>query len=193
MINVALAETYVETKRTEYIDFIEHFGESVRFEEDKWVCDKLRRAPSEGKYDFTLYFTNIPEKYREIAKFFSALRIVAGTTIGTVSVDVCNLKNSLIFGTLNTVTLNCICAMSLLQVCSINILKATGTWQKPQSAEFGRLLACFSKQWTDRMAIPLKTLSQPYRHIVTRKESLTTCISLKAWLHNWILFLKKIR
>jgi hypothetical protein len=92
MTNVALAENYVENKKAEYIDFVERLGESVRFSEDKWVCDKLRRAPSEGKHDFTLYFNKIPEKYREVVKYFSALRIVAGTTVGTVSVDICNLK-----------------------------------------------------------------------------------------------------
>jgi integrase len=101
MSSVVMTEIYRDNKRAEYINFVERLGMAVRFSEDKWVCDKLRRSSAETARDFTLHFTKTPEQYREIVKYFSALRIINGTTIGTVMIDVCNFNKFLRFWVLN--------------------------------------------------------------------------------------------
>ena len=101
MNSAVLTEEFTDGKKKEYAHFVENLGTHVRFSENKWICDKLRRSPAEGTHSFALYFTKIPEQYREIVKYFSAIRIINGIVIGTVMVDVTNLNKFLDFLTVN--------------------------------------------------------------------------------------------
>jgi integrase len=99
MISVVIAEDFMGSKKAEYINFIEHLGSNVKFSENKWVCDKLRRSPAEDASVFTLYFGRIPEQHREIVKHFSAIRIIQGKTIATAKASISDLARFFDFWT----------------------------------------------------------------------------------------------
>ena len=71
-----VAETFELSRNVEYIKFAGQLGSRVCFYDDKWVCDSLRRSPSERANLFTLYFGRIPEPYREMVKYFSIINLI---------------------------------------------------------------------------------------------------------------------
>ena len=91
MNNVVITEDFKSVKKAEYINFLEHMGARVRFSEDKWVCDKLRRSPADDAGAFTLYFSGIPEQHRETVKYFSVIRLIQGCAIKTVKTNITGL------------------------------------------------------------------------------------------------------
>jgi len=91
MSSIVLAENFISGKKSEYMRFAEQLGSNVCFSEDKWICDKLRRAPSEDAGIITLYFSKIPDQHKEMVKYFSIIRIIQGITIGSAKVDVVGL------------------------------------------------------------------------------------------------------
>lgn len=91
MSSAVIAENFISAKKTEYIGFVAHLGANVRFSDDKWVCDNLRRAPAEKANVFTLYFNKIPEQHREMVKYFSAISLIRKKSIATVKTYVCDL------------------------------------------------------------------------------------------------------
>jgi len=86
-----VAETFELSRNVEYIKFAGQLGSRVCFYDDKWVCDSLRRSPSERANLFTLYFGRIPEPYREMVKYFSIINLIRGKKISTVKSYVCDL------------------------------------------------------------------------------------------------------
>ena len=99
MSSIVLAENFISSKKAEYIRFAEQLGSNVCFLEDKWRCDKLRRAPAEDFGSFTLYFSKVPDQYKEMVKYFSIIRIIQGLTIGSAKVDVVGLTKFFDFWT----------------------------------------------------------------------------------------------
>jgi integrase len=91
MISAIIAENFICAKKNEYVGFVDHLGTGVCFLDDKWVCDRLRRAPSEKASDFTLYFSKIPEQHREMVKYFSIINLICGKSITTVRTYISDL------------------------------------------------------------------------------------------------------
>lgn len=91
MSSVIIAENFICSKKNEYIGFVNHLGSGICFSDDKWVCDRLRRAPSEKTSVFTLYFDRISEQHREMVKYFSIISLIRGRSIATVRTYVCDL------------------------------------------------------------------------------------------------------
>jgi integrase len=84
MTGAVVIEDYSSNKKNEYIHFVGQLGAGVRFSEDRWVCDKLRRAPSENVASFTVCFSGIPEQHKEIVKCYCAISLIQGKTMGTI-------------------------------------------------------------------------------------------------------------
>ena len=84
MDSAVIVESFVSGKKAEYMRFAEQLGSSVCFSDDKWLCDKLRRSPAQYKHQITLYFSGVPEQYRDMAKYFSVICIICGKTMNTV-------------------------------------------------------------------------------------------------------------
>lgn len=78
-----LAVGYEDMQKKEYRRFIENLGEDVCFEEDTWICNKRIRSAAEMESDVTLYFSKIPEAYKNAVKCFIAVQLVAGSGIAT--------------------------------------------------------------------------------------------------------------
>lgn len=87
MSSAVIFEDFKNNKKADYISFVEHLGSCICFSDDKWICDTFLRAPTETPSRITLYFSKIPEHYRDMVKYFSAIRLIQGKAIGTVILD----------------------------------------------------------------------------------------------------------
>ena len=91
MTGAVIFETFKNGKEAEYRRFVEHLGNDVRFTEDKWVCDKLRRSPAETTAHLTLIFNGLPNQYRDTVKYFAALRFIQGKSLATIKTHIVDL------------------------------------------------------------------------------------------------------
>jgi site-specific recombinase XerD len=91
MSGAIVLEAFKNAKKDEYIRFAEHLGAEVRFSEDKWICENMRRSPAETPPDLTLYFHRIPERHRDTVKYFSVILLIQGKSIRTVKMYTSNL------------------------------------------------------------------------------------------------------
>ncbi|MDR0287037.1 MAG: hypothetical protein LBI03_04920, partial [Clostridiales bacterium] len=91
MISAIMAESFKDHKKAEYIRFAENLGTGIRFSEDKWICDKLRRAPAEKTNIFTLYFHQIPVQYSDMVKYFSLICFIQGKAVSSIKNNITNL------------------------------------------------------------------------------------------------------
>ncbi len=62
-------------------ELLNRLGTNILFEEDTWVCDKLKDSPSKARNQYTLYFKTIPERYRVLAKQFSLMENIKVSTL----------------------------------------------------------------------------------------------------------------
>lgn len=91
MLNFAVSETFINDKKLEYTHFAENLGSAVDFQNDKWICDKLRRAPTDRPCDYTLYFAKVPEIYRDAVKYFAVISFIRGRTLSSARAYIHNL------------------------------------------------------------------------------------------------------
>ena len=91
MNSAIVAEAFSETKKTEYIGFAEKLGVDVCFTSDKWICDTLRRSPTEKTGTYTLYFDRIPALHKDAVKYFAIISLVQNKSIATVKTYIGNL------------------------------------------------------------------------------------------------------
>lgn len=101
MNSAVIAETFSDAKKTEYIGFAERLGTNVRFTSDKWICDTLRRSPSEKAGVFTLYFDRIPALHKDTVKYFAIISLVQNKSIATVKTYICDLIRFFDFWTIH--------------------------------------------------------------------------------------------
>jgi hypothetical protein len=73
-ISVALPYEGDSTKRI-LGERLQVFSTNSLFYDDKWIMDKAKRSGGENISDYTLYFTTIPLKYRDIFKWYALLRL----------------------------------------------------------------------------------------------------------------------
>jgi len=90
-IQLKYAESYDVIKKARYIEFVGSLGADVRFDYDTWLCTNLRRYPYEDNHKLAVYFSAIPPEYRELVKYFAAIRFLNGITIGTVKSNITSL------------------------------------------------------------------------------------------------------
>lgn len=84
MNSAAVAETFSDAKKEEYIEFVEKLWTDVFFTSNKWICDTLRRSPAEKTGAYTLYFGRIPVPYKNAVKYFAIISLVQNKSISTV-------------------------------------------------------------------------------------------------------------
>lgn len=74
---------------------LSRLGQNVIFENDIWVCDKLKDSPSKSSKLYTLYFKAIPYRYKKIVKYFALIE--ENVKIGSLINEVSMLKRFLYF------------------------------------------------------------------------------------------------
>jgi integrase len=77
-------ENYEDKKKVRYIEFLAELGNNICFEDDTWICDKRIRSASDPKSYSHIYFSAVPQKYKEIVKYFAIIRLLRGNVIRTV-------------------------------------------------------------------------------------------------------------
>ena len=60
-VNVNIKATYDEYQEERYIEYLNTLGSNIVFDEDKWLCDNLKRNFTDDNYYVTMYFSKIPE------------------------------------------------------------------------------------------------------------------------------------
>ncbi len=78
MGQVVVSETYMESHKKRYRDFLKQVGKDVEFESDRWVCDAYLRNPSDYMSKVTISFRTTPERYKEMMKYFAIIRLLNG-------------------------------------------------------------------------------------------------------------------
>ena len=77
-------EVYEEYQKQQYRSILLQLGDSIDFNEDRWICNKRIKSPSEPMSYCTIYFTNTPSKFKEFIKYYILIRIANGDTIKSV-------------------------------------------------------------------------------------------------------------
>lgn len=90
-IPMTLLTRFEADEKERYRDFLRELGSCVRFEEDVWLCDNRARYPYGTKHLITLYFSTIPEEFRELAKYYAILRLLGGVTVRTLKTNLFGL------------------------------------------------------------------------------------------------------
>lgn len=78
MGQVVVAESYSESHKKRYREFLSQVGQDVVFESDKWVCDAYLRNSSDYRSKVTISFKTTPEMYKEMMKYFAIIRLLNG-------------------------------------------------------------------------------------------------------------------
>ena len=65
-IPVTVAQRYEYDSRVRYLEFLRELGTDIRFEADTWICNGRTRYPYAGNHAVSIYFSKIPQVYREL-------------------------------------------------------------------------------------------------------------------------------
>jgi integrase len=83
-VNVLIREDFSHNITERLIGLIPLLGDDIRFDDDKWICHKLRRSPSQNLAQRTLRFNKTPAQYNSIVKFFVLKRYENGRGFETM-------------------------------------------------------------------------------------------------------------
>ena len=73
-----------ENKRAGLVALLSSMGDNIVFDEDKWVCNKLKQSETARENTYTIYFNNIPEEYMEWGKLYALKMVSNRNTIKTI-------------------------------------------------------------------------------------------------------------
>lgn len=63
---------------------LELFGTNLNFEDNIWICDKLKKSEVH-KGDNIIYFNPVHEEYRELMKYYAIYKLTEGLSAGSVN------------------------------------------------------------------------------------------------------------
>lgn len=87
-IAVKYEDFYNEHEKQRYLDFVPSLSDSIHFDDDKWVCEKRIKSTHETPYDVTIYFTQIPDKYKIMIKYYALIMLIHGNRIRIVNTNI---------------------------------------------------------------------------------------------------------
>jgi|GEM_PF-367690 len=94
---ILIKEDYNTDVKNQLQRLLPSLGYGINFADDKWICDKLMRSPSQLICHCTLYFTNVPERFKEIIKYFVLKRFEDGRSFECISSGIRHINTFLIF------------------------------------------------------------------------------------------------
>lgn len=80
------------------------FGDNINFDTDIWDCNKLKKSEVH-KNDVQIYFNPIPDKYRELAKYYAITMLIRGNSPAGTNNDIKYISKFLIFLEYNSIDL----------------------------------------------------------------------------------------
>lgn len=87
--NAAMQENFQEDRKAEYRAFVASISSSNRFGDDIWHCDRLKKHPADRSC--VLHFVNVPEQFKEAAKYFIVLKLLGGMRVSSARQHVIRL------------------------------------------------------------------------------------------------------
>ena len=87
-MKVQYKQAYSEYEKSRYHDFLAALSDSLRFEDDIWVCEKRLRGAHERLRNVSIYFSKIPGEYKAMAKYFAVIRLLQGVSISSICHDI---------------------------------------------------------------------------------------------------------
>jgi integrase len=94
-----IKEDYNTDMRHQLQRLLPSLGTDINFSDDIWICDKLKRSPSQLTCHLTLHFSNIPERFKEIVKYFALKRFEDGISFACINSGIRNINTFFIFFT----------------------------------------------------------------------------------------------
>lgn len=88
----AFKERFAERKKAEYRIFISSISTTSKFEDDIWICDKMRRNNSDRAGAYSIYFSTINEKYKDVSKYFTVIKLISRIGILSARVHIVRLQ-----------------------------------------------------------------------------------------------------
>jgi len=85
------AEYYKEQEQQRYRDFIHSLSNDISFESDTWICEKRLKNQAQHLSKITIYFSKVPAQYKEMVKYYAAIRLLEGKGVSTVCGDIGNV------------------------------------------------------------------------------------------------------
>jgi len=85
------AEYYKEQEQQRYRDFIHSLSNDISFESDTWICEKRLKNQAQHLSKITIYFSKVPARYKEMVKYYAAIRLLEGKGVSTVCGDIGNV------------------------------------------------------------------------------------------------------
>lgn len=82
------AEYYREYEKQRYRDFMGSLSDDISFDSDTWICEKRIKNQAQNLSKVTIYFSRVPEQYKEMVKYYSLIRLLEGKGVGTVCGDI---------------------------------------------------------------------------------------------------------
>ena len=83
-LSVLIREDFSHNIRGRLLGLLPLLGDGIRFDDDKWICHKLRRSPSQNLTQRTLRFNKTPLQFNSIVKFFVLKRFENGRGFETM-------------------------------------------------------------------------------------------------------------
>ena len=96
-INVSIVPSYEKYLKERYISYLEDLGNEIKFDDDKWVCDKKKRNFTDANHDVTIYFSKVRQEYKEMVKFFAIIRLMNNVSLAVVKNDIFRISEYLEF------------------------------------------------------------------------------------------------
>jgi integrase len=74
---------YSDSIREELRSKLNQLGDNISFTDDTWFCNKLKKSAGHTNNKYRIYFSRIPEQYRDIVKYYVLKENVQITTLST--------------------------------------------------------------------------------------------------------------
>lgn len=92
MNRIAYVEDSLEKDHMELHKSLIILGDDIIFNENNWICNRIKKGKCEKNKDFTIYFNNVPTKYLELVKYYAIIRAKHKKSITTIIGDVARIK-----------------------------------------------------------------------------------------------------
>lgn len=99
---ISETDVFHKTESEKLVKNLEMFGTNIRFEDDIWKCDLMKRSEVHTD-DTDIYLGKIPSKYIEYAKYYAITRLTKGISVGAINNDLKGVRRLTKFLTLNDI------------------------------------------------------------------------------------------
>lgn len=101
---ISETDVFHKTESEKLLQSLTKFGGNIRFEDDMWRCDLMKRSQVHTE-DTDIYLGKIPSEYIEYAKFYCITRLTKGVSVGGINKALQGVRRLTEFLTLNNINI----------------------------------------------------------------------------------------